>query len=82
MFHDDDKITGKCCGDCAMMIANKDDSGIDDSWDRKSYLMTIINYYVFLEDEEQDFSTQQCDVCLTTLAGNRFNVSMWEVSNV
>lgn len=82
MFNDDNEIKGVCCIDCGAIIANGDESAITDDWDGNRKMMLLIsqlNYHIVVGDKTDEFSTARCDVCLTTLAGSRYDVSMWEL---
>lgn len=69
-----DTIVGTCCSDCAIFIANNDDSGASEDWDIQSVNQTLDSYRVVLLDNFTDFSGYSCDVCLTDLAGSRYDV--------
>lgn len=78
MFTDEDKITGVCCSDCAIMTENNDRSGVAEDWNWTGWFLTMSHYHVVIEGHVTDFSTARCDICLSTLAGTRHDVVMWE----
>lgn len=78
MFTEDNAIHGVACSDCVMMTENLDRSGAADSWNYQSWFLTNVHHFVEIRDEVHDFSTKRCDICLTTLAGMRQDIVMWE----
>lgn len=70
---------GWCCTDCLMLIANGDTSGYSGTDEEKAaWLAEVdrrsegINWVP--GDAEEEFSTRQCDVCGSMLAGARHEV--------
>jgi len=81
MFNEENEIKGVCCFDCAMIEAGGQIGPFQDGWDtprRQMALISAINYHIVVGDKVEDFSTKMCEVCMTSLAGERYNVSMWE----
>lgn len=80
----DGEIKGVCCFDCAVIDSSGDVSSITDNWDftRKQMLfISQVNYEIVVGDKVEEFSDKCCDICLTKLAGQRYDVSMWEIQN-
>lgn len=74
---------GSACGDCVIVIANDDTSGMTD--ERATEVRAGIartssdgsNVVVACQEDEgtcEDFSSRPCDVCGTSLAGDRHPV--------
>lgn len=69
------------CVDCVMIIANDDDSGMDDYTAKiiraalAAYNHDGMSVNVDTIDNEPHFSGSQCDVCQTRLAGDRLPVT-------
>ena len=80
-----DKVTetfsGSACTDCVMIIANDDDSGMDNDTAAKIYNALAaynrdgMSINVDTVENEPHFSGSQCDVCQTRLAGDRLPVT-------
>lgn len=72
---------GTACTDCVMIIANDDDSGMDEGTAKiiraalAAYNRDGMSVNVDTIDNEPRFSGSQCDVCETRLAGNRLPVT-------
>lgn len=72
---------GSACTDCVMIIANDDDSGMDDYTAKiiraalAAYNRDGMSVNVDTIDNDPHFSGSQCDVCQTRLAGDRFPVT-------
>lgn len=71
-----DIIEGHCCVDCAVYIANNDDSGTSDDWNKNEVVAVMNEYHIVLTGDEFFFSTRYCDVCNTKLAGDRHDVTL------
>lgn len=78
MFTESTAILGVACSDCVMMTANLDRSEMPDHWSFENWFLTNAYNFVEIRDEVHDFSTKRCDICLTTLAGMRQDIAMWE----
>ena len=69
------------CTDCVMIIANDDDSGMDDYTAKiiraalAAYNRDGMSVNVDTIDNEPHFSGSQCDVCQTRLAGDRLPIT-------
>ena len=69
------------CVDCVMIIANDDDSDMDDYTAKiiraalAAYNRDGMSVNVDSIDNEPHFSDSQCDVCQTRLAGNRLPIT-------
>ena len=69
------------CTDCVMIIANDDDSGMDDYTAKiiraalAAYNHDGMSVNVDTVENEPHFSDSQCDVCQTRLAGDRLPVT-------
>lgn len=74
-------FSGSACVDCVMIIANDDDSGMDDSTAKiiraalAAYNSDGMSVNVDTVENEPRFSDSQCDVCETRLAGDRLPVT-------
>lgn len=75
-------VDGLVCSDCLMWIANNDDSGNDDEWNRTEVDKTLSEYDVTIGDDEHDFSTVRCSVCGTDLHGYRHSVILIKWSDL
>ena len=68
---------GECCTDCALIIVNDDDSGINDPATHRAAMargyerLGCIAYYV---GDDVGFSYRSCDVCDSGLGGDRFEL--------
>jgi hypothetical protein len=66
------------CGDCLMIIANDDETGIESEADIKR-IRNAINArsgYLYLGNEEKNggFSWRSCECCNNGLGGERYHV--------
>lgn len=72
---------GNACTDCVMIIANDDDSGMDDYTAKiiraalAAYNHDGMSVNVDTIDNEPHFSDSRCDVCQTRLAGDRLPIT-------
>lgn len=71
---------GVICDDCLMWVANADDSGASDDWDRVNVDSTLERYDVLHGDDHEEFSTSDCGLCGTDLAGSRTSARFIERS--
>lgn len=72
---------GYACIDCAVVIANDDDSGVSDSvreeWERGMENVALYELgNIVVGDEYNEFSTRRCDSCGTHLAGARQSIAV------
>lgn len=74
-------FSGSACTDCVMIIANDDDSGMDNDTAKiiRAALAALnsdgVSVNVDTVENEPHFSGSQCDVCETRLAGDRLPVT-------
>lgn len=59
------------CTDCAMYVVNNDDSGNFADWDKQTLIDNLAKFNYYAANAVEDFSTQHCGGCETTLAGTR-----------
>jgi hypothetical protein len=73
---------GQACVDCVMLIANDDDSGINDPMRKYAEIAAVglgkLGDVVMACDEdcEGEFSAAGCDYCGSTLAGDRHPIAV------
>ena len=68
-----------CCIDCLMLVANGDDSGMDDATAEncRESIASIQGSLVCNDhDDDIEFSRQPCDVCGSPLAGSRHHLAI------
>lgn len=75
---DEDRIDGLACDDCVIVTVNNDRSGVSEDWNFSQWFLTNNYNFVEIGEEVQDLSTSRCDICLSTLAGRRTEIAMWE----
>ena len=61
----------KVCSDCLSAIANDDYSGLDDSREREVRAAIARHHWLVAGTEEYGFSWTPCDVCQSSLGGDR-----------
>ncbi len=78
--------SGAVCVDCVMMIANGDNSGIEDfpAWEKRVEHVnpTEDGRYEYILDDSEDslfFGTLPCDFCGDHLHGDRHGVGIFEL---
>lgn len=79
-LNDGNYVDGVCCSDCLLWVANNDDSGNSEEWNRTEVDKTLNEFNVTIGDDEKEFSSSRCTICGTDLAGYRMSVILIEWS--
>lgn len=71
-----DIVKTSCCIDCAMYVANHDDSGASEDWDKEEVISTLNDYRAVVVGDDKFYSTAYCGICCDRLAGDRIDVDL------
>lgn len=71
-----DIVKTSCCIDCAMFIANHDDSGASEDWNKDIVVRTLNDYRAVIVGDDKFFSHSYCAICCDDYAGDRMDVDL------